>query len=107
MASGLCISDKKDKKGFFWVIVVANYDPPGNMVGDYTNNVFPAEGGVKKVPKNQTTTTSSENLVVTSTRMLDSSGTKSKFSIAFAVSTITFLMFIIFLWIINFWITFK
>jgi hypothetical protein len=94
VASGLCISDKKDKKGFFWVIVVANYAPPGNLVGTYTNNVFPAEGGEKKTTK-QTTTTPSENLVVSSTRNVDSSATKSKYSIAFAISTITFLMFII------------
>ncbi len=37
---GMAASTTKDKNGNYWLFVVAYFTPPGNVKGEYLNNVF-------------------------------------------------------------------
>ena len=54
---GLALSVGKDTSNWYWLTVVADYYTPGNYVGQYTANVFPAEITSTTTAVTQTTTT--------------------------------------------------
>jgi pathogenesis-related protein 1 len=37
---GMAASTTKDKNGNYWLFIVAYFTPPGNVKGEYLNNVF-------------------------------------------------------------------
>ena len=42
LSLGVSVSNIKSPDGWYWLVLVANYNPPGNYEGQFRENVMPA-----------------------------------------------------------------